>query len=391
MSREEALERPRAAAAPCGAIGRASSTLFVSVPPPGEHRTRSATPSRSSATAIAGCSSRGGRGWTGSCPFSDIATTVRRSSGGATLRSTGRRATSAGSCARSTSGSPTRAAAQAPATLALTLTLIALGLASRLLARSALLATRGADLSAALAISLALGASALRRSGRRHGRARARPRRLRSPCRGRSLGLPFVALLAALRLVLALSPETNSLMALGPHPGRRSRFYGVTNQVETLLLGPARSAALLLAAARLAALALLALVAVGASKTGADGGGILVFAAGFAVLGAPARTADPRAIPLALLGVVALRSGVRRHRRARRRVEPRDRRGLRRPRRALRHFRDRPASVSIATLRACGSSRSCRRHRRPRATSRRSSRASRSSTRSSSRSPSRSS
>ena len=43
-------------------------------------------------------------------------------------------------------------------------------------------------------------------------------------------------------LVLALSPETNSLMAIGPHPWSGGRFYGVTNMIETLLLGPALAA-----------------------------------------------------------------------------------------------------------------------------------------------------
>ena len=92
---------------------------------------------------------------------------------------------------------------------------------------------------------------------------------------------------------------------LGPYPWSGGRFYGVTNQIETLLLGPALAAGLLLRGWRLVALALLCLVVVGASKTGADGGGILVFATGFAVLAAIV-SGRPRAIPLAVLGVVAL-------------------------------------------------------------------------------------
>ena len=50
----------------------------------------------------------------------------------------------------------------------------------------------------------------------------------------------------------------------------------MTNQVETMLLAPSLAAGL--------AAAPLALVTVGWSKTGADGGGLLVYAAGYAVL-----------------------------------------------------------------------------------------------------------
>ncbi len=119
------------------------------------------------------------------------------------------------------------------------------------------------------------------------------------------LTLAVPVFLTAYGLVLALSPETNALMAIGPYPWSGSRFYGVNNQTETLLLGPALAAGVLLRGWRLVALALLSLVVVGASKTGADGGGILVFATGFAVLAALLH-GRARAIPLALLGVVVL-------------------------------------------------------------------------------------
>jgi hypothetical protein len=105
--------------------------------------------------------------------------------------------------------------------------------------------------------------------------------------------------------VLALSPETNALMAIGPNPWSGGRFYGVTNQIETLLLGPALAAGFALRGWRLVALALLSLVVVGASDTGADGGGILVFATGFAVLGLLLH-GRARAVPLALLGVAVV-------------------------------------------------------------------------------------
>jgi hypothetical protein len=76
--------------------------------------------------------------------------------------------------------------------------------------------------------------------------------------------------------VLALFPETSSLAVLGPHPQGAGRFHGVTNEVETLLLGP--SLVLGLAAAPL----VVALVAW--SRAGADGGGALVFLSSYATL-----------------------------------------------------------------------------------------------------------
>ena len=84
-------------------------------------------------------------------------------------------------------------------------------------------------------------------------------------------------------VVLAVFPETNALAAIGPHPDGGVRFFGVTNQVETLLLAPVLAAA---AATRrwLAAVGLLALVTLGWSRAGADGGGVLVLLAGLGAL-----------------------------------------------------------------------------------------------------------
>jgi hypothetical protein len=78
-------------------------------------------------------------------------------------------------------------------------------------------------------------------------------------------------------------PETNALSAIGPHPDGGVRFFGVTNQVETLLLAPVLAAA---ATSRrwLVAIGLLALVALGWSRAGADGGGVLVLLAGLGAL-----------------------------------------------------------------------------------------------------------
>jgi len=76
-------------------------------------------------------------------------------------------------------------------------------------------------------------------------------------------------------LVLWHWPVTNVVATIGPHADGGHRFYGVTNQVETMLLAPALAAGLLVAP--------LALVTIGWSKTGADGGGLLTYAAGYAM------------------------------------------------------------------------------------------------------------
>ncbi len=83
--------------------------------------------------------------------------------------------------------------------------------------------------------------------------------------------------LAGYAIVLAGWPDVNALAIIGPHPDGGGRFYGVTNEVETLLFVPA-----LLAARRFPlAAAVLTLVLVGWSRAGADGGGLVVFGAAF--------------------------------------------------------------------------------------------------------------
>jgi cytochrome c551/c552 len=92
------------------------------------------------------------------------------------------------------------------------------------------------------------------------------------------------AFFAAFLLVLALAPETHALAVLGARPDGGGRFYGVGNQVETLLL-PALLAAIVVGGLPwLLPLGALALVTVAWSKAGADGGGLVVYAAALAVL-----------------------------------------------------------------------------------------------------------
>jgi len=130
-----------------------------------------------------------------------------------------------------------------------------------------------------------------------------------------------VCFLFAFLVVLAVWPEVNALAAIGPHPDGGGRFYGVTNQVETLLLAPSLAAAALVGVAGAVAIGTLLLVTVGWSRSGADGGGLLVVASAFAVLLAglarvrltPVRVvagvAGVIAVGLAIVGIDALLGG----------------------------------------------------------------------------------
>jgi hypothetical protein len=93
-------------------------------------------------------------------------------------------------------------------------------------------------------------------------------------------------------VVLAASPETQSLALLGPHPWGGGRFYGVSNELETLLLAPALVLGL--------AAAPLVLLTIGWSRAGADGGGLLAFLAAYARLVPRPRVAAVMVVLLAL-------------------------------------------------------------------------------------------
>ena len=128
---------------------------------------------------------------------------------------------------------------------------------------------------------------------------------------------PRLALAAALlsifvvyALVLAFSTETSSLAALGPHPDGGVRFYGISNQVETLLLVPGLLGAALLGSAVLPVVAAFVLIVVGASGLGADGGGVLVFAAGYLALWLLLRRVALTARNLVLAGGAAIVAGL---------------------------------------------------------------------------------
>jgi cytochrome c551/c552 len=125
----------------------------------------------------------------------------------------------------------------------------------------------------------------------------------------RSTVPPVVAgFLVALTIVLAVDPELNSLAVLGARPDGGGRFYGIGNQVETLLLAPVLMAAAIGGLRWLVPLGAVALVAIGWSKAGADGGGVLVFAAALGVLALRLRglAVTPRRLALVAVAVLVV-------------------------------------------------------------------------------------
>ena len=107
----------------------------------------------------------------------------------------------------------------------------------------------------------------------------------------------LVLVFAGALLVLWHWPVTNALATIGPHPDGAGRFYGVTNEVETMLLAPALAGAPLTAP--------LALLAVAWSRAGADGGGLITYASGYAMLALRAYgRVTPRRVVLAAALVV---------------------------------------------------------------------------------------
>jgi hypothetical protein len=114
------------------------------------------------------------------------------------------------------------------------------------------------------------------------------------------------AVLALFLVVLAAWPESAGFAAIGPRPEEGGRFYGINNVVETTLLAITMWTGAELGAAWLLPLAGLALVTIGWSEAGADGGGLIVFAVAFAVLAL--RLTGPvtvRRAGLAVAGAVA--------------------------------------------------------------------------------------
>ncbi|HXY86538.1 MAG TPA: cytochrome c [Gaiellaceae bacterium] len=125
----------------------------------------------------------------------------------------------------------------------------------------------------------------------------------------RSAITPLVsAFFLALLLVFLFDTELNSVAVLGARPDGGGRFYGLTNQLETLLLAPALAAVSAATLPWSALVAALVLVTVGWSHAGADGGGIVVYLVAFTVLALRKSDAPltARRVVLAAAAVVVL-------------------------------------------------------------------------------------
>ena len=135
---------------------------------------------------------------------------------------------------------------------------------------------------------------------------------LRSPA---ALGSLLVAVVAAYLLVLGIDGPSAALSPFGPT--QNSRYFGLSNLLETMLLVPALGGAALLFRRfgwiAFVGTALLAFATVAGNRFGADGGGAIVLAGGFAVLAVLLSGGGRRALAIAVgvsfalaLGLVAL-------------------------------------------------------------------------------------
>jgi hypothetical protein len=101
-----------------------------------------------------------------------------------------------------------------------------------------------------------------------------------------AVGLFLAGIVAAYLVALGVDGSAVALSPFGP--SQNSRFYGLSNFLETMLLVPALGGAVFLwrrlGWPAFAAIALLSFVAVAGNRFGADGGGAIVLAVAFALL-----------------------------------------------------------------------------------------------------------
>jgi hypothetical protein len=130
-------------------------------------------------------------------------------------------------------------------------------------------------------------------------------------------GLLLAGVLAAYLIAMGIDDRWVALSPLGPT--QNARFYGFSNLLATFLLVPALAGATLLGRSfglwAFGAVAALALVTVGGSQFGADGGGMIVLFAGYGVLiasfyGLTRRTAIAATVAVGVLALaLALGAG----------------------------------------------------------------------------------
>ena len=117
------------------------------------------------------------------------------------------------------------------------------------------------------------------------------------------LGVACAGVLVTYLAVLGVDPEAIALSPFGP--SQAGRFYGVSNLLATMLLVPALLGAALLRRVGIA-VGVLAVVAVGGNRFGADGGGLIVLLAAYATLALriTGTRLDTRRVALVAAGVV---------------------------------------------------------------------------------------
>jgi hypothetical protein len=133
---------------------------------------------------------------------------------------------------------------------------------------------------------------------------------LLGPRRKTVLGLSLAGVLLAYGVTMVVQPWSLSLAPIGPE--LTSRFFGISNLLETLLLVPAILGAKLLSERfgwpAFVAVGALSLAVIAENRLGTDGGGAVVIGVAFALLavrlaGWPKRTAIPA---LGLSGLIVL-------------------------------------------------------------------------------------
>lgn len=126
--------------------------------------------------------------------------------------------------------------------------------------------------------------------------------------RGAATGLVLAVVLLAYLVALGVKGDAVSLSPLGPT--QNSRFFGVSNLLETLLLVPALAGAALLTKrlgpTAFAGVAAISLLAVAGDRFGADGGGAIVLGIGFAVLAVELAGGGRRSLAIGLATAAVL-------------------------------------------------------------------------------------
>ena len=126
----------------------------------------------------------------------------------------------------------------------------------------------------------------------------------------KALAVFFTALIGAYLVVLVAKPTWAALAAIGPTPYEGGRFYGSTNLTTSIVVSVTLFAGATFGLRGLAPVAALALVTVGWSKAGADGGGLVMVAAGCAVLGMRLATGRLTARAVAVSAAIAVGLGL---------------------------------------------------------------------------------